>query len=285
MGVGGVGEEHSTCANGLAGRTPVWSQLAAYPRCASGCRQQEDVRRRWGAASRGARTLGPRGAVARGAQGVLWGAQQSGLPLQACRHNSPGSGGFVYAGAPNRFVCDVPALRGLSVHRALAVSPAARPWPQVAGTQVVPLEVEVLGDPRRLRVVVQEGKKHEVRAGWEGAKARFEGKPTAGSTTGQGVGRAAQRPAKQRPVATLALLLRLAPCSLLCIYTLSPASGWHVPSLLAGWLPPWPAAPGLQVRELVKAAGLDLTSLKRVRIGGFRLPADLGLGGYRWAGG
>lgn len=67
---------------------------------------------------------------------------------------------------------------------------------EVAGTQVVPLEVEVLGDPRRLRVVVQEGKKHEV-------------------------------------------------------------------------------------RELVKAAGLDLTSLKRVRIGGFRLPADLGLGGYR----
>ncbi len=34
---------------------------------------------------------------------------------------------------------------------------------------MVPLEVEVLGDPRRLRVVVQEGKKHEVRAGWGGS--------------------------------------------------------------------------------------------------------------------
>ncbi len=47
---------------------------------------------------------------------------------------------------------------------------------------------------------------------------------------------------------------------------------------------PASATPTPQVRELVKAAGLDLTSLKRVRIGGFRLPADLGLGGYRWAG-
>ncbi|GLI63482.1 hypothetical protein VaNZ11_006459 [Volvox africanus] len=67
---------------------------------------------------------------------------------------------------------------------------------EVAGTFVSPLEVEVLGDPRRLRVVVGEGKKHEV-------------------------------------------------------------------------------------RELVKAAGLELVSLKRVRIGGFRLPRDLGVGGYR----
>ncbi|GIL66228.1 hypothetical protein Vafri_19759 [Volvox africanus] len=67
---------------------------------------------------------------------------------------------------------------------------------EVAGTFVSPLEVEVLGDPRRLRVVVAEGKKHEV-------------------------------------------------------------------------------------RELVKAAGLELVSLKRVRIGGFRLPRDLGVGGYR----
>ncbi|GLC68305.1 hypothetical protein PLESTF_000675000 [Pleodorina starrii] len=67
---------------------------------------------------------------------------------------------------------------------------------EVTGTFVSPVEVEVLGDPRRLRIVVQEGKKHEV-------------------------------------------------------------------------------------RELVKAAGLELVSLKRVRIGGFRLPRDLGLGGYR----
>ncbi|KAK8555004.1 hypothetical protein V6N13_103737 [Hibiscus sabdariffa] len=33
-----------------------------------------------------------------------------------------------------------------------------------------------------------------------------------------------------------------------------------------------------EVRELVKNAGLEMHSLKRVRIGGFRLPADLGLG-------
>lgn len=33
-----------------------------------------------------------------------------------------------------------------------------------------------------------------------------------------------------------------------------------------------------EVRELVKNAGLEIHSLKRVRIGGFRLPSDLGLG-------
>uniref|UniRef100_A0A5B7BJU8 RNA-binding S4 domain-containing protein n=1 Tax=Davidia involucrata TaxID=16924 RepID=A0A5B7BJU8_DAVIN len=33
-----------------------------------------------------------------------------------------------------------------------------------------------------------------------------------------------------------------------------------------------------EVRELVKDAGLQIHALKRVRIGGFRLPADLGLG-------
>ncbi|XP_031257343.1 putative ribosomal large subunit pseudouridine synthase SVR1, chloroplastic [Pistacia vera] len=33
-----------------------------------------------------------------------------------------------------------------------------------------------------------------------------------------------------------------------------------------------------EVRELVKNAGLEIYSLKRVRIGGFRLPSDLGLG-------
>ncbi|XP_042384571.1 putative ribosomal large subunit pseudouridine synthase SVR1, chloroplastic isoform X1 [Zingiber officinale] len=35
-----------------------------------------------------------------------------------------------------------------------------------------------------------------------------------------------------------------------------------------------------EVRELVRNAGLQLYSLKRVRIGGFRLPSDLGLGKY-----
>ncbi|PIA37222.1 hypothetical protein AQUCO_03000068v1 [Aquilegia coerulea] len=35
-----------------------------------------------------------------------------------------------------------------------------------------------------------------------------------------------------------------------------------------------------EVRELVKHAGLVLYSLKRVRIGGYRLPSDLGLGKY-----
>ncbi|GLT93242.1 hypothetical protein SLE2022_110430 [Rubroshorea leprosula] len=35
-----------------------------------------------------------------------------------------------------------------------------------------------------------------------------------------------------------------------------------------------------EVRELVKNAGLEIHSLKRMRIGGFRLPSDLGLGKY-----
>ncbi|XP_047337117.1 putative ribosomal large subunit pseudouridine synthase SVR1, chloroplastic [Impatiens glandulifera] len=35
-----------------------------------------------------------------------------------------------------------------------------------------------------------------------------------------------------------------------------------------------------EVRELVKNAGLEIYSLKRIRIGGFRLPADLSLGKY-----
>lgn len=35
-----------------------------------------------------------------------------------------------------------------------------------------------------------------------------------------------------------------------------------------------------EVRELVKNAGLEIHSLKRIRIGGFRLPPDLGLGKY-----
>ncbi|KAK9135423.1 hypothetical protein Syun_014753 [Stephania yunnanensis] len=33
-----------------------------------------------------------------------------------------------------------------------------------------------------------------------------------------------------------------------------------------------------EVRELVKNAGLKLHSLKRMRIGGYRLPSDLGFG-------
>ena len=36
-----------------------------------------------------------------------------------------------------------------------------------------------------------------------------------------------------------------------------------------------------QVRLLVAAAGLEVLSLKRVRVGGLRLPPSLGLGGYR----
>ncbi|CAN8287210.1 unnamed protein product [Cochlearia groenlandica] len=35
-----------------------------------------------------------------------------------------------------------------------------------------------------------------------------------------------------------------------------------------------------EVREIVKHAGLEVHSLKRVRIGGFRLPSDLGLGNH-----
>ncbi|MED6151964.1 putative ribosomal large subunit pseudouridine synthase svr1, chloroplastic [Stylosanthes scabra] len=35
-----------------------------------------------------------------------------------------------------------------------------------------------------------------------------------------------------------------------------------------------------EVRELVKYAGLEIYSLKRVRIGGFKLPSDLGIGKY-----
>ena len=37
----------------------------------------------------------------------------------------------------------------------------------------------------------------------------------------------------------------------------------------------------MQVRELVANVGLEVTFLKRVRIGGFRLPKDLSLGGMR----
>ncbi|KAK9846553.1 hypothetical protein WJX81_006483 [Elliptochloris bilobata] len=36
-----------------------------------------------------------------------------------------------------------------------------------------------------------------------------------------------------------------------------------------------------EVRELVAAAGLDVASLKRVRVGGYRLPRDLGVGQVR----
>jgi 16S rRNA U516 pseudouridylate synthase RsuA-like enzyme len=39
----------------------------------------------------------------------------------------------------------------------------------------------------------------------------------------------------------------------------------------------------MQVRVLCEAAGLEVLSLKRVRIGGFRLPADLQIGAYRYA--
>ena len=37
----------------------------------------------------------------------------------------------------------------------------------------------------------------------------------------------------------------------------------------------------LQVRELVAAAGLDVAALKRVRVGGYRLPRELGIGQAR----
>ena len=37
----------------------------------------------------------------------------------------------------------------------------------------------------------------------------------------------------------------------------------------------------LQVRELVAAAGLDVVALKRVRVGGYRLPRELGIGRAR----
>ncbi|CAG9461812.1 unnamed protein product [Pedinophyceae sp. YPF-701] len=36
-----------------------------------------------------------------------------------------------------------------------------------------------------------------------------------------------------------------------------------------------------EVRTLVAYAGLEVRGLKRIRVGGFKLPADLGLGGYR----
>ena len=38
----------------------------------------------------------------------------------------------------------------------------------------------------------------------------------------------------------------------------------------------------LQVRELVAAAGLDVAALKRVRVGGYRLPRELGIGQARY---
>jgi len=36
-----------------------------------------------------------------------------------------------------------------------------------------------------------------------------------------------------------------------------------------------------QVRRLAENAGLDVTGLKRVRVGGYRLPNDLGIGEFR----
>jgi hypothetical protein len=41
--------------------------------------------------------------------------------------------------------------------------------------------------------------------------------------------------------------------------------------------------PKTQVRLLAAAAGLEVLSLKRVRIGGLRLPRTLKLGEYMWA--
>ena len=37
----------------------------------------------------------------------------------------------------------------------------------------------------------------------------------------------------------------------------------------------------LQVRRLSESAGLEVVGLKRVRVGGFRIPKDLGLGEFR----
>jgi len=37
----------------------------------------------------------------------------------------------------------------------------------------------------------------------------------------------------------------------------------------------------LKVRELAAGAGLEVTALKRMRVGGFRLPRDMGLGQVR----
>ena len=36
-----------------------------------------------------------------------------------------------------------------------------------------------------------------------------------------------------------------------------------------------------QVRILAENAGLDITGLKRVRVGGYKLPNDLGIGEFR----
>lgn len=44
------------------------------------------------------------------------------------------------------------------------------------------------------------------------------------------------------------------------------------------WAKCWLKTPWLQVRTLVAHAGLDVVALKRVRIGGYRLPRELGLG-------
>ena len=37
----------------------------------------------------------------------------------------------------------------------------------------------------------------------------------------------------------------------------------------------------MQVRSLSENAGLEVESLKRVRIGGYRIPNDLGIGEFR----
>lgn len=69
------------------------------------------------------------------------------------------------------------------------------------------------------------------------------------------------------------------PCSRLLLRPPRAAQGAPPP------LPPPPGAPsaGGQVRLLIAAAGMRLVALRRVRVGGYSLPPDLPLGGYRCA--
>lgn len=45
-------------------------------------------------------------------------------------------------------------------------------------------------------------------------------------------------------------------------------------------LPPLPTPPPAQVRNLVENAGFEVKTLRRVRIGGYRLPRDLPFGRF-----
>ena len=123
---------------------------------------------------------------------------------------------------------------------------------------VVDAQVSTLETKERLRIVVKEGKKHEVRwaRGWVGEMVPA-------CCSGEGVWEIRGR----RAVAFGSQFSTPSQFDALYINT-------HPPNAL-------PAPLLQQVRQLVAAAGFEVQSLKRVRIGGLRIPTTLGLGSYK----